>query len=135
VTDLAPLSPDVGRLTVVYDPDDGFCSWCRAWLEAQPLLVPVRFTPAGGPEAQARLGVLGAGAELVVVADDGRAWTGAAAFVMCVWATARHRDLASALRLPMARMGAEAFFHAVTANRAVLDRLLRIGPQARLACP
>jgi hypothetical protein len=95
--------------------------------------VPVRFTPAGGPEAQARLGVLGAGAELVVVADDGRAWTGAAAFVMCLWATARHRDLASALRLPMVRMRAEAFFHAVTANRAVLDRLLRAGP-APQAC-
>ncbi len=120
-----PLSPDVGRLTVVYDPDDGFCAWCRAWLEVQPLLVPVRFTPAEGPEAQARLGVLGTGAKLVVLADDGRAWTEAAAFVMCLWATAAHRSLAAAVRLPLARMGAEAFFHQVTADSAVLDRLLR----------
>ena len=120
-----PLSPDVGRLTVVYDPDDQFCAWCRSWLEAQPLLVPVRFTAAGGPEAQARLGVLGAGAELVVLAGDGRAWTEAAAFVMCLWATAGHRDLAFAVRLPMARMGAEAFFHELTSDLAVLERLLR----------
>jgi predicted DCC family thiol-disulfide oxidoreductase YuxK len=125
--DVAPLSPDVGSLTVVYDRESAFCSWCRAWLEAQPLLVPVRFTAAGGEEARARLDVLGTGADLVVVARDGRAWTGAAAFVMCLWATARHRDLASSLRLPLAWMGAEAFFHAVTANRAVLDRLLRAG--------
>jgi len=54
--DVAPLSPEVGRLTVVYDPDGAFCAWCRAWLETQTVLVPVRFTPAGGPEAQARLG-------------------------------------------------------------------------------
>jgi hypothetical protein len=120
-----PLSPDVGGLTVVCDPEDRFAGWCRAWLEVQPLLVPVRFTPARGPEAQARLGVLGAGAELVVVADDGRAWTEAAAFVMCLWATAGHRDLATRVHLPMARMGAEALFHALTADPAVLDRLLR----------
>ena len=122
--DVAPMSPEVGRLTVVYDPDGAFCAWCRAWLETQTVLVPVRFTPAGGPEAQARLGVLGAGAELVVLAEDGRAWTGAAAVVLCLWATAHHRGLASSLRLPVARMEAEAFFHAFTANRAILDRLL-----------
>jgi len=133
VTDIAPLSPDVGRLTVVYDADDAFCAWCRGWLEAQPLLVPVRFTPAGGAEAQARLGVLGVGVDLVVIAQDGRAWTGAAALVMCLWASARHRDLAEALRLPVARTGARAFFSAVTANRAVLDRLLPTGPEPRLS--
>jgi hypothetical protein len=157
--DIHPLSTEVGGLTVVYAAEPAgsggttqpagsggttqpagsggttqgaFCAWCRSWLETQPLLVPVRFTPAGGPEAVARLGVLGTGAELVVVADDGRAWTGAAAFVMCLWATARHRDLAYALRLPVARMGAEAFFHAVTANRAILDRLLSPVPARRL---
>ena len=143
--DVDPLSNDVGALTVVYQAEPAgsggtsagaFCAWCRSWLEAQPLLVPVRFTPAGGPEAIARLGVLGTGAELVVVASDGRAWTGAAAFLMCLWATARHRDLAYALRLPVARMGAEAFFHAVTANRSVLDRLLSPAPgSSRQVCP
>ena len=130
--DRDPLSPEVGGLTVLYDPDRAFCAWCRSWLEAQPRLVPVRFATVGGEEARARLGVLATGAELVVLADDGRAWTGAAAFVMCLWATARHRDLAYALRLPVARIGAEAFFHAVTANRAILDRLLAAVPTAPL---
>ena len=123
-----PRSPDVGALTVIYDPASQFCTWCRGWLQAQPLLAPVRFLPAGGPEAQARLGVLGTAAELVVVADDGRAWTGAGAFVMCLWATARHRDLSHTLRLPVARTGAETFFHALTANRAILPRLLGATP-------
>ena len=123
-----PLSPEVRQLVVVYDPGAAFSAWCRSWLEAQPLLVPVRFTPVGGPEALARLGALGTGAELVVVADDGRAWTGAGAFVMCLWATARHRDLSQTLRLPGARMGAEAFFHALAEDRPLLDRLLTLGP-------
>jgi len=126
--EMSPLSPQVGRLTVVYDPSSGFCTWCRSWLEAQPLRVPLRFTPAGSTEARARLDVLGTGADLVVLADDGRAWTGAAGFVMCLWATASHRELSHTLRLPLARMGAEAFFHAVTANRTILDRLFRLGP-------
>ncbi len=126
-------SPDVGSLTVYADPASPFCTWCRGWLLAQPLLVPVRFLPAGGPEAQSRLGVLGAGAELVVVADDGRAWTGAGAFVMCLWATARHRELSRTLRLPLAHTGAEAFFHALTANRAMLDRLVGPAPAAQLS--
>jgi len=121
---VAPLSPEVAGFTVIYEPHSAFGVWCRAWLEAQTLLVPLRFTPAGDPEAQARLGVLGAGADLVVVADDGRAWTGAAAFVMCLWATARQRDLSRVLRLPVSWMGAEAFFHAVTANREILDRFV-----------
>ena len=121
-------SPDLGSLTVFYDAQSPFCTWCRGWLQAQPLLVPVRFLPAGGPEAQSRLGVLGAGAELVVVADDGRAWTGAGAFVMCLWAKARHRELSRTLRLPLARTGAESFFHAITANRAILTRLLGAAP-------
>lgn len=124
----AARSPDIGGLTLVYDPANAFCAWCRSWLEAQPLLVPVHFTPTGSPEAQARLGVLGAGVELVAVADDGRAWTGAAALVMGLWATAGHRDLSHTLRLPAARTGAEAFFHAITADRAVLDRLLAPAP-------
>ena len=124
-----PRSPDVGGLTVVYDADRAFCAWCRAWLESQPLLVPVRFTPGGSPEAQARLGVLGTGAELVVVADDGRAWTGAAAFVMCLWATARHRDLSHTLRQPVTRTSAEAFFSSLAANQPLLDRLLSPGPR------
>jgi len=127
MTGVAPLSPDVAGLTVVYDVSNAFCVWCRGWLEGQPLTVPLRFAPAGGPEAQARLGVLGTGADLVVIAEDGRAWTGAAALVMCLWATARHRDLSRALRLPPAWMGAEAFFHAATADRAVLDRLIGVG--------
>lgn len=129
-----PRSPDVGTLTVFYDPDSPFCAWCAGWLQAQPLLVPVRCLPAGGPEARARLGVLGAGAELVVVADDGRGWSGAAAFVMALWATARHRDLATAVRLPVGRLGAEAFFHALTANRAILTRLVGSAAPARPGC-
>ena len=123
-----PRSPDVGSLTVFYDTDSPFCTWCAGWLQSQPLLVPVRCLPAAGPEAQARLGALATGAELVVVAADGRGWSGAAAFVMALWATARHRDLAVTVRLPVARLGAEAFFHALTANRAVLTRLVGSAP-------
>jgi len=131
---VAPLSADVTGFTVVFDSDNSFSTWCRGWLEGQALAVPLRFTPAGGSEARSRLGVLGTGADLVVLADDGRAWTGAAALVMCLWATARHRDLSRALRLPVEWMAAESFFHAVTADRVILDRLVGV-ESSGLGCP
>ena len=96
-------------LTVVYDAGCAFCRRCRDWLAAQPTHVPLRFEAAGGRPG-----------ELVVVADDGRAWTGPAAFVMCLWATTAYRPVSYRLR---GRAG-EAFFRAVSAERHALGAML-----------
>jgi predicted DCC family thiol-disulfide oxidoreductase YuxK len=124
------MADDVGTLTVYTDERCGFCDWCRQWLRAQPLLVPVQFAPAGGEEARRRLGALAASDDLVVQADDGRVWAGGGAFILCLWATERHRDLARTLRMPVVRMSAERFFRSLSSNRDVMARFFPPTPVA-----
>lgn len=101
------------RLVVLYDGDCPLCRRFRAWLERQPLLVPVEFVAAGSAEARRRFPALDhirSLEEVTVVADDGSVWTGEHAWVMCLWATFGHRPLAERLAgpagLPLARIAA-----------------------------
>lgn len=87
----------VGRLTVLYDADCGLCRWVRGWLEGAPLLVPLDWVPCGSDEARRRLPHLDhdrTREEVTVVADTGEVWTDGGAWIVCLWATAAHRDLA-----------------------------------------
>ncbi len=84
-------------LTVLYDADCGLCRWVRGWLEATPQLVPLSWVPCGSPQARSRFPWLDhdrTREEVTVVADDGSVWTAEGAWIMCLWATAAHRDLA-----------------------------------------
>lgn len=97
-------------LTVLYDAGCPLCARFRDWLAAQPVLVPLRAVPAGSAEARALFPTLDHPAtlrEITVVGDDGAVWTQEHAWVMCLWATRRHRALAERLAhpawLPMAR--------------------------------
>ena len=97
-------------LTVLYDARCPLCSRFRDWLVQQPLLVPLRPVPAGSPEAIALLPTLDHARtlrEVTVVGDDGAVWINGHAWVMCLWATRRHRALAERLArpawLPLAR--------------------------------
>ncbi|WP_327067615.1 DUF393 domain-containing protein [Kitasatospora sp. NBC_01250] len=105
--------PPVGLLTVLHDPHCGLCRHLTAWLRRQPQLVPLRFLPVAsyaarryfpGLDHHASLG------ELTVVADTGEVWRGAEAFVACLWALTRHRELSLRLStpagLPLARTAA-----------------------------
>jgi len=101
------------QLTVLYDADCPLCCRFRAWLERQPLLVPVRFLAAGSPEARHRFPTLDHARtleEVTVVGDDGAVWSDERAWVMCLWATRGHRPLAERLArpsgLPLARAAA-----------------------------
>jgi predicted DCC family thiol-disulfide oxidoreductase YuxK len=101
------------RLTVLYDGDCSLCTRFREWLAEQALLVPLDLVPAGSDEALRRFPTLDHDRtleEVTVVADDGSVWTGPSAWVMCLWATARHRGLAERLAtpagLPLARAAA-----------------------------
>jgi predicted DCC family thiol-disulfide oxidoreductase YuxK len=113
------------RLTVVYDETCALCRRCREWLATEPVLVDVEFVAAGSEVAEERYGALPwLGAELVVVAEDGRAWVGPAAFLVCLWATQRWRSwsfrLSGGLFAPMA----ERFFHFVSGNRRRIGGML-----------
>lgn len=110
--------PATIRLTVLYDERCGFCLRCRDWLLGQACLLPVDLLPAGSTVARERYGALPwLGNELIVIDDRGRAWLGAAAFVMCLWATARYRAWAYRLARPAFAHHTERFFRFVSKRR------------------
>ena len=111
-------------LTILYDESCALCRRCRDWLLTQPCLVPVQLVPAGSPAAHALYGSLGPwlGRELVVVDDKGNTWVGPAAFVTCLWATARYRSASYLLARPGLAPFAEKFFVFVSKRR---DRFAR----------
>jgi predicted DCC family thiol-disulfide oxidoreductase YuxK len=97
-------------LTVLTDPDCPLCRRFAEWLGRQRLLVPLALVPAGSPEARRLFPTLdheATLADLTVVGDDGSVWTHEHAWVMCLWATRRHRMMAERLArphlLPLAR--------------------------------
>ena len=105
-------------LTVLYDERCAFCRRCRQWLSEQPTHVPLLFLAAGSPTARQRWGHTGWLAdELAVVAEDGKAWVGADAFLVCLWATRPYRALALTLRNPLLRPLARTFFTQVSARK------------------
>jgi predicted DCC family thiol-disulfide oxidoreductase YuxK len=106
-------------LTVVYDESCALCRRARDWLTTQPCRVPVELVPAGAPETGSRFPELvpWLGKDLVVVDDRGRAWIGSAAFLTCLWATARYRKWAYRLARPRLAPLTERFFLRVSRRR------------------
>lgn len=101
-------------LTVLFDARCPLCRMFSDWLARQPLLVPLRLVACGSPEARRLFPDLDHERtleEITVVADDGRAWTRDAAWVMALWATRTHRPwaerLATPAGLPFARAAAQ----------------------------
>jgi predicted DCC family thiol-disulfide oxidoreductase YuxK len=106
------------RLTIVYDERCAFCLRCRDWLATQPCLVEVQLLAAGSRAAQERFGAVPwLGRELIVVDDSGHVWVGPAAFLMCLWATARYRHYAYLFSRPRWAPHAERFFRHVSKRR------------------
>ena len=100
VSRIAP-SEGTTKLTILYDERCAFCLRCRDWLADQPCLVQVELMPAGSPAARERYGTMPwLGNELIVVDEDGRAWVGSAAFLVCLWATVRYRPWSYLLTRP-----------------------------------
>jgi predicted DCC family thiol-disulfide oxidoreductase YuxK len=118
----------VRRLTVLYDAQCGLCSRARFWLESRPAWVRLEFLPAGSPGARERFPRLDVGAtlrELHVVADDGRTWSGARAWVMCLWALRETRELALTLSTPARLALAQRMVARLSERRYTLSEVLR----------
>ncbi len=123
-------------LTIFYDPQCGLCAKLRSWLEQQPARVRVEFLAYDSAEAARRfpgLPALGADRDVVVLADDGRWWQGAAAWITCLWATPDYQGwafrLSATALLPFVRKTV----HLLSENRMTLSRLLRLRGGAVLA--
>ena len=125
--DLAPARAST-KLTILFDERCTFCLRCRDWLADQPVLVEVELMASGSPTAHARYGALPwLGNELVVVDERGQAWVGPAAFLMCLWATARSRPWSYVLSRPGFSRFTSRFFMHVSKRRESLSSWLARG--------
>lgn len=118
----------VRRLTVLYDARCGLCSRARSWLESRPAFVALEFLPAGSPAARERFPRLDAADTLRVlhvVADDGRVWSGARAWVMCLWALRETRALALTLSTPARLELAQRMVARLSERRYTLSEIMR----------
>jgi predicted DCC family thiol-disulfide oxidoreductase YuxK len=123
-------------LTIFYDARCGLCRKFRIWLEAQPTRVRVEFLAYDSAEAGRRfpgLAAVGPGNEVVVLADDGRWWQGASAWITCLWATAAYHEWAFRLATPTLLPLVGRIVHLISENRLTISRLLHLRTEAGLA--
>ena len=123
-------------LTIFYDPHCGLCARFRAWLEKQPTRVRIEFLAYDTAEAARRfpgLPALGADRDVVVLADDGRWWQGAAAWITCLWALPAYQEWAFRLAAPGLLPFVRKTVHLLSENRLTLSRLLHLRGDAVLA--
>lgn len=114
------------RVTVVYDSTCELCRHARSWLEGQRTYVPLDFLAATDASRDPRYaGVPWLGEELVVIADDGRTWVGAGAFITAMWTTRRYRSWAYRLSGDSFSVLARYFFHTVTTQRGRISGMLK----------
>jgi predicted DCC family thiol-disulfide oxidoreductase YuxK len=121
----APPAP-VRGLAVFFDQDCHLCRTCRSWLEAQPKYFPVEFVAYQSRRARKicpRLGELSPDREIVVMADNGQIYQGGSAWIMCLYALRRYRELSFRLAHPMLLPLAKKMCHVISGNRMVLSRL------------
>lgn len=112
------------RLTVLYDGDCPVCVHIAHWLGEAPQAVRLEPVDATSPAAIERFRrIPWLGAELVVVADDGRVWAGPAAFLVTGWALSSWRWLAELAMSPLLLPLALRLFAFVTTHRDVLAPL------------
>lgn len=113
------------RLAVVYDDDCELCRRCSTWLRFQITYVPLDLVPVSAARQDPRYaGVPWLGAELVVIDGRGRIWVGAAAFIVCLWATVDWREWSYRISGPAFAPLAERFFHAISSHRGRINAFL-----------
>lgn len=123
------------RLTVFYDPSCGLCSQVRDWLKWQPAYIPLALIPAGSAQAKRLCPAAEtvARGDLLVVGDDGSAWRGDHAWIVCLWALRQYRNLsyrlASPVLLPLARQA----FHAISHQRARISEIFGLQSENEIA--
>lgn len=123
-------------LTIFHDPRCGLCAKFKAWMEGQPTRVRVEFLAYDSAEAQQRfpgLVSLGAGRDVVVLADDGRWWQGPSAWLTSLWATAAYHEWAFRLASPALLPMVGKVVHLLSENRLKISHLLRLKADDSLA--
>ncbi|HWL85783.1 MAG TPA: DCC1-like thiol-disulfide oxidoreductase family protein [Polyangiaceae bacterium] len=114
------------ELTVLYDATCPLCVRCKGWMERQPSYIDLAFRSCQSQIANETWRELRPwlGEELVVVSDEGDAWVGPAAFLMCLWALRDWREWSYRLSGDAFSPLAERFFHALSSRRRWLASFL-----------
>lgn len=123
-------------LTVFYDHNCGLCRSCRRWLMKQPTYFEVKFVAYDSLTARTLcpgLSSMEPDREIIAMADDGALYRGGRAWVMCLYATRRHRPLAMRLGSPALLPLAKKICGLVAANRLRISSLLRLKSDRELA--
>lgn len=122
-------------LTIFYDPRCGMCSTFRQWLMRQVKTVYVEFVDYAGDEARRRFpGIedLRADQDIVVLADDGRWWQGASAWLVCLWTTVEYRGWSYRFAGENLKPLVKRFVHALSTRRHAISNLLGLKCEAQL---
>ncbi|WP_436771412.1 thiol-disulfide oxidoreductase DCC family protein [Yinghuangia sp. YIM S09857] len=101
----APTVPPIRRITVLYDSRCPLCTAVSQWLARRPKLVAIDLVAAGSARARNRYPDLDHERtlrEITVVGDAGQVYSGAHAWVVCLWALRGYRPLATRLSTPTA---------------------------------
>ncbi|MGW0664028.1 thiol-disulfide oxidoreductase DCC family protein [Streptodolium elevatio] len=99
----APTVPPIRRITVLYDARCPLCIAVSTWLARRPKLVAVDLVAAGSARARNRYPDLDHERtlhEVTVIGDAGQVYSGANAWVVCLWALRGYRTLATRLSTP-----------------------------------
>jgi predicted DCC family thiol-disulfide oxidoreductase YuxK len=119
-------------LTIVYDPTCGLCTRLAQWLTVQRQCIPLRLVPNSSPmiaTAYPRLAESRFREELIAVADDGAAWFGDRAWIVCLYALHDYRAWAKRLSRPALFPFARQAFLFLSYNRRRISRWIRLAPE------
>ncbi|MDI2128442.1 thiol-disulfide oxidoreductase DCC family protein [Yinghuangia seranimata] len=104
VSATAPVRvPSLRRITVLYDAACPLCVAVSGWLARQPKLIPIDLISAGSARARNRYPELDHARtlrEVTVIGDAGQVYTGAYAWIMCLWALYAYRPMSYRLATP-----------------------------------
>jgi len=110
-------------ITVLYDEHCPLCVRCADWMWTQTKEVPMVLMGAHSKEAAERFsGLPWLGYELCVLSDEGDAWVGPGAFIMCLWALRDYRDWSYRLSADAFAPLAERFFRMLSNRRGGLAK-------------
>ena len=125
VGDGATASATVQRLAVFFDQECSLCRACRRWLMSQDKYFPVDFIAYQSRLAREicpQLADMNPEKEIVVMADNGQLYQGGSAWIMCLYALRRYRELSFKLAHPMLLPLAKKICHVVSNNRLKLSK-------------
>ena len=115
----------VQALAVFYDQDCNMCRACRRWLMAQDKYLPVEFMAYQSRRAREicpGLADLNPDKEIVVMADNGQIYQGGSAWIMCLYALRKYRELSFKLAHPMLLPLAKKMCHVISNKRLLLSK-------------